>query len=210
MRLPLRSISPFWLGATVSWSSQHGRVWLSLRSLAFYLGASSLQVSPHASSPTRGHSNVGRRYEDSWGVRTVAVRFRLTPLVEATLKLSRSGTGRALFARQSRVPWHQHAANSIGRQSAANVFAHPQAFADGALVIAFSASHAGSFRGRTCGGHATCGNASTPSCDDQANTSVAAEILAKKQSVSRDTVGLPIPSACRFSACAMNANEHRR
>ena len=33
----------------------------------------------------------------------------------------------ALFARQGRVPWPQHAAEGIGRQSAANGFAHPQA-----------------------------------------------------------------------------------
>ena len=50
---------------------------------------------------------------------------------QATLKLSRSGTGQALFARQGRVPWHQHAANGISRQSAASVFTHPQAFAEG-------------------------------------------------------------------------------
>jgi hypothetical protein len=48
------------------------------------------------------------------------VWFRLSPLGQATLKLSRSGTGQALFARQVGVPWRQHAANRIGRQLASS------------------------------------------------------------------------------------------
>ena len=42
------------------------------------------------------------------------------------------GTDLAPLARQGRVPWRQHASNSNGRQSTANVCANPPAFANGA------------------------------------------------------------------------------
>ena len=56
---------------------------------------------------------------------TLRFRFRSSPLVEATLKLLRSGIGQALFARQVRVPWRQHTALKNGATTRLDLFDWP-------------------------------------------------------------------------------------
>jgi hypothetical protein len=56
----------------------------------------------------------------------------------ATLKLSRSGTGQALFARQVRVPWRQHTARLNGATTRLDSFDGPMRLFDFFAVAPFS------------------------------------------------------------------------
>ena len=103
--------------------------WLNAETMAFQQStAVFLAVLPHRMSLQMArlvlcHSDVRRRYANSWAGYAVAVRFRASPsgylvLVAAVKHLGpcRSGTARASTAQRAGVPCRNHAAIDVGRQ----------------------------------------------------------------------------------------------